>query len=127
MNPDEVDHLLLAIRDGKPIYLSDIAKVRDSFKDRTSYSRLNGQANVTLSVVKRVGANVVQISDYVKHIVAEAEKRLPSAVSFDITFDMSIMIRNMVADLENDILTALIMVTSVLLIFLGWVPAPSWP
>jgi multidrug efflux pump subunit AcrB len=123
VSPDEVDHLLLTVRDGIPIYLSDVAWVRDGFKDRTSYSRLDGHDNVTLSVVKRAGANVVQISDYVKAIVKEAEKRSAGMVEFDITFDMSKMIRNMVSDLENNILTALIMVSSVLLIFLGLRPA----
>ncbi len=42
VTPEEVDHLLLTVRDGKPIYLADVATVRDAFKDRTSYSRLNG-------------------------------------------------------------------------------------
>ncbi len=123
VTPDEVDHLLLAVRDGSPIYLSDVAWVRDSFKDRTSYSRLDGRDNVTLSVVKRAGANVVQISDYVRAVVKEAERRTAGMVAFDITFDMSKMIRNMVSDLENNILTALLMVSGVLLIFLGLRPA----
>jgi multidrug efflux pump len=117
---EEVDHLLLTVRDGKPIYLSDVATVRAAFKDRTSYSRLNKASNVTLSVQKRVGANVVRISDYIKAVIDEAQRQVPGAVKFDITFDMSKYIRNTVADLENNILAALILVTSVLLLFLGW-------
>ncbi|MCF7972475.1 MAG: efflux RND transporter permease subunit [Phycisphaerae bacterium] len=123
VSPEDVDHLILTLRNGKPIYLSDVARVTDSFKDRETFSRLNGVENVTLSVQKRVGANVVHISDYVKAIVAEAEKQVPGAVQFDITSDMSKYIRNMVADLENNILSALILVTAVLLIFLGWRPS----
>ncbi len=120
---EEVDHLLLTVRDGKPIYLSDVATVTDSFKDRTSFSRLSEADNVTLSVQKRVGANVVHISDRIRAIVAEAQKQIPGAVKFDITFDMSKYIRNMVADLENNIMAALILVTTVLLLFLGWRPS----
>ena len=123
VSPEEVDHLLLTVRDGKPIYLADVASVEATFKDRMSYSRLNGAANVTLSVQKRVGANVVHISDYIKAIVAEAQRLMPGAVKFDITFDMSKLIRNMVADLENNILSALFLVTIVLLLFLGWRPS----
>ena len=59
VDPAEVDHLLLTMRDGRPIYLSDIAKVRYTFKDRSSYARLDGVDNITLSVSKRVGANAV--------------------------------------------------------------------
>ena len=123
VSPEDVDHLILTVRNGIPIYLSDVAVVTDSFKDRTTFSRLNGIENVTLSVQKRVGANVVHISDYVKVIVAEAQKQAPGAVRFDITSDMSKYIRSMVADLENNILSALILVTAVLLIVLGWRPS----
>ncbi len=117
---EEVDHLLLTVREGKPIYLSDVATVRAAFKDRNSYSRLNGAGNVTLSVQKRVGANVVRTSDYIKAVIDEAQQQIPGAVKFDITFDMSKYIRSTVADLENNILAALILVTSLLLLFLGW-------
>jgi multidrug efflux pump subunit AcrB len=120
---EEVDHLLLTVRDGSPIYLSDVATVTDAFKDRTTFSRLNGADNVTLTVQKRVGANVVNVSDMVRAVVEQAEKLIPGAVKFDITYDMSDMIRNMVADLENNILSALILVTAVLLLFLGWRPS----
>lgn len=117
---EQVDHLLLTVRGSKPIYLSDVATVRAAFKDRTSYSRLNEADNVTLSVQKRVGANVVMISEYIKAVIDEAQQQVSGAVKFDITFDMSKYIRNIVADLENNILTALILVTGILLLFLGW-------
>jgi len=131
---EEVDHLLLTVRAGnpgapgrsagaKPIYLADVATVRATFKDRTSYSRLNEAANVTLSVQKRVGANVVQVSDHIRAVLDVARQQVPGAVTFDITFDMSKYIRNMVADLENNILAALILVTAVLVLFLGWRPS----
>jgi multidrug efflux pump subunit AcrB len=123
VTPEEVDHLLLTVRNGKPIYLADVAAVRAVFKDRTSYSRLNGVANVTLSVQKRVGANVVQVSDYIRAVLDTARQQVPGAVKFDITYDMSKYIRNTVADLENNIVAALILVTGVLLLFLGWRPS----
>ncbi|MDT8303620.1 MAG: efflux RND transporter permease subunit [Sedimentisphaerales bacterium] len=120
---EEVDHLLLTVRNGKPIYLSDVATITDAFKDRTSFSRLNEADNVTLTIQKRIGANVIHVSDMVRAVVEEAQKQIPGAVKFDVTFDMSDMIRNMVADLENNILSALVLVTAVLLLFLGWRPS----
>jgi multidrug efflux pump len=123
VTPEEVDHLLLTVRNGKPIYLTDVGTVRDTFKDRLTYSRLNGTDNVTLSIQKRIGANVVRVSDAVKAVIDAAQQRVPGAVKFDVTYDMSKYIRNMVADLENNIAAALIMVVGVLLIFLGWRPS----
>ncbi len=123
VTPEEVDHLLLTVRNGKPIYLADVGTVRDTFKDRATYSRRNGVDNVTLSIQKRAGANVVQVSDAVKQVLDAAQKRVPGAVKFDVTYDMSKYIRNIVADLENNIAAALIMVVGVLMIFLGWRPS----
>jgi multidrug efflux pump len=123
VTPEEVDHLLLTVRDGKPIYLSDVAKVNYMFKDRSSYSRLDGIPNITLSITKRVGANAVQVSDYIKVVIDKAQEQAKGMLKFDITFDMSKYVRNMVADLENNIFSALVLVTAVLLLFLGWRPS----
>jgi len=123
VTPEEVDHLLLAVRDGRPIYLADVATVRDTFKDRESISRLNGRENVTLLVRKRVGANVVWVSDMVKAVVEQAREQIPGGVQFDVIYDLSKYIRNTVADLENNILAALILVVAVLMLFMGWRPS----
>jgi multidrug efflux pump len=123
VTPEEVDHLLLTVRDGKPIYLSDVAKVNYMFKDRSTYSRLDGVPNITLSITKRVGANAVQVADYIKVVIDKARQQAQGMLKFDITFDMSKYVRNMVADLENNIFSALVLVTAVLLLFLGWRPS----
>lgn len=117
---EEVDHLLLTVRDGKPIYLADVANVRAAFKDRSTYSRHNGRDNITLSVQKRAGANVVFVSDAIKYILERAQELAPGALEFDITYDMAKYIRSTVADLENNIMAALIMVVVILLLFLGF-------
>jgi len=68
VGPEEVDHLLLTVRDGKPIYLSDVATVRAAFKDRTSYSRLNGSSNVTLSIQKRAASGCGDVHRHLRHV-----------------------------------------------------------
>ncbi|MBN1942204.1 MAG: efflux RND transporter permease subunit, partial [Phycisphaerae bacterium] len=117
--PDEIDKFPLAVRDGKQIYLSDVAQVRDTFKDRQTYSRLDGQPGVTLAVKKRVGANIVEIAAMIKVILDEARKRLPPGVKLELTDDRSKEIHSMILDLENNILTGLILVVGVLMIFMG--------
>ncbi|MBN2592285.1 MAG: efflux RND transporter permease subunit [Sedimentisphaerales bacterium] len=123
VKPEEVSHLLLTVRDGKPIYLSDVAAVDYTFKDRTTYSRLDGIPNITLSITKRAGANAVRVSDYIKAVIDKAQQQAQGMLKFDITFDMSKYVRNMVADLENNIFSALVLVTVILLLFLGWRPS----
>ncbi len=118
--PDEIDKLPLAVRDGRTIYLSDIATVRDTFKDRVSYSRLDGADSITIEIKKRIGENIVPIAQHVKAVLAHARKLAPAGVKFELTLDKSEQIGLMVADLENNILTGLILVFAVLLLFMGF-------
>jgi multidrug efflux pump len=118
-DPDEVEHLIIAVIDGRPIYLSDIGVVRDTFKDRTSYSRLSGEPSITLSIQKRVGADIIPLAVAVEKILEEARKQVPQGVTFEVTLDQSEDIRSMVKDLENNILSGLVLVVIVLLLFLG--------
>jgi len=117
--PKEINRLVVATRAGKPIYLTDVAKVTDTFKDRTSYSRLNGRDSITLSVQKRVGANIVAIADRVRAILDEARRLVPAGVDIKVTLDQSDDIRMMVADLENNIATGFVLVVAVLMLFMG--------
>ncbi|MFW5840875.1 MAG: efflux RND transporter permease subunit, partial [Planctomycetota bacterium] len=118
-NPENIDKLILAMRGDQPIFLTDVGRVIDTFKDRQTYARLNGEPSVTLAVRKRVGANIVEIADGVRMVLAEARKHVPEAVKFTITSDRSVDIRMMVKDLENNILTGLLLVVGVLMIFMG--------
>ena len=118
-DPADVDHLLLTVRNGKPIYLSDVATVRDTFKDRETYSRLDGKPSVTLAIKKRVGANIIDIATSVNAVLEEARKQVPATVQFNMTMDRSEDIRRMVGELENHVLTGLVLVVAVLMLFLG--------
>ena len=119
VEPEEVNHLLLTVRNGKPIYLTDVASVNDTFKDPLSFSRLDGANTITLAVQKRVGANIVSIARTVKAILAAAQKQAPQGVKIDVTLDLSDTINRTVADLENNIASGAVLVLAVLMIFMG--------
>jgi len=120
IEPGEVNELVIAIRDGRPVYLTDVAQVRDTFKDRTGFSRLDGTESITVTVQKRLGENIVHIADMVKAVLHEFRQHVPQGVRFDITLDQSEDIHMMISDLENNLLSGLILVTVVLLLVLGW-------
>lgn len=109
-SPDEVQRLVVAIRNGRPIYLRDIAQVHYDFEDRLSYARYNGEECVTVSVTKRAGANLMAVADRVKAIVEEYRRQYPGVLQFAITGDQSKDINMMVADLENNILSGMLLV-----------------
>jgi len=118
-DPRELNNLILTTRQGQPIYLSDVAQVNDTFKDRGSYSRLSGLDTVTMGVKKRVGANLVEMADDVKAIVEEFQRSAPEGVKFAVTYDIAKYIRQMVSDLENNIASGFLLVLLVLVVFMG--------
>ena len=118
-DPSDIDNLVLVAREGRPIYLKDVATIRDTFEDPVSYARMNDERSVSLSVKKRTGENIIEVADQVFALLEAAEDQLPHSVSFTLTLDKSKDIRRMVAELENSILTGLVLVLAVLFLFLG--------
>ncbi len=118
-DPAEIFSIVAFVRDGKPVYLRDVAFIRDSHKDPLTRSRINGVKSVTLAIQKRSGDNIVEVTDQVKAIVGEMKLLLPPTLKIDLTSDMSNDVRLMVADLENNILSGLILVVAVILLFIG--------
>jgi len=117
--PAEIFSIVAFVRDGKPVYLRDIATILDTHKDPLTRSRINGEQSVTLAIKKRTGENIVRVTDEVKRVVAEMKPLLPPALAIDLTSDMSDDVRLMIADLENNILTGLVLVLAVIFIFIG--------
>ncbi len=113
----ELREILLAEHDGRPVYLTDIATVADTFKDLDSISRLNGQPCVSLSLKKRSGINAVRLIAQVKQVLAGAG--LPPDVKLTEVMDMSYYIDMMIRELESNVATGFLLVVVVLLVFLG--------
>ena len=118
-HPSEIFSIVAFVRDGKPVYLRDIAFIKDSYKDPLTRSRINGEKSVTIAVSKRSGENIVRVTDEVKRIVDTMRPQLPQTLKIDLTADTSNDVRLMVADLENNIISGLILVLCVILAFIG--------
>ena len=118
-HPSEIYSIVAFVRDGMPVYLRDVAEIKDSFKDPLTRSRINGEKSVTIAVSKRSGENIVRVTDDVKRIVNEMRPKLPQNLKIDLTADMSNDVRLMVADLENNIISGLILVLVVIFVFIG--------
>jgi len=104
---------------GAAVRLGDIATVEDGFKDRESYARLDGKPAITLNVVKRQGENLIDASDKIKALVKESEKTLPKELKITITGDTSNDTRVTLHDLINTIIIGFLLVTAILLFFMG--------
>ena len=118
-SPEQIDNLVLTERDGRIIYFKDVARIVDAFEDRVSMARLNGKKSVTLAIKKRTGANIIEVADQVFAFLSAAENEVPAGVELSVTLNQSKDIRRMVSELENNIISGLILVVSVLFLFLG--------
>lgn len=118
-SPSEINNIVAFVRDGKPVYLRDIAAIRDHYKDPVTRSRMNGQNAVTLQIIKRSGENIVEVNKGVTVALEEAKKFLPPTLKLDVVGDRAEDVRMMVSDLENNILTGLVLVLGVVFFFIG--------
>ncbi|MCK6622677.1 MAG: efflux RND transporter permease subunit [Calditrichaceae bacterium] len=117
---EEINDIVVKTKDGSPVYLRDLAEVYFGFKDQETYSRLNGNPSVTLSVQKRSGENIIRIIDDLKKILEEESKNFPASTRYVVVTDFSEDIRSIVSDLENNIIAGLLLVMWVLYFFMGW-------
>jgi multidrug efflux pump len=108
-----------SIRGGK-VYLKDVADVVDTNKEQESFARLDKSNVITLNVIKRGGKNLVEASDKIFAIVDEFETNiLPPGVKVTITGDQSEQTRTTLHDLINTIIIGFVLVTFILMFFMG--------
>lgn len=108
-----------SIKGGK-VYLKDVADVVDTHKEQESFARLDEKNVVTLNVVKRGGENLVIASDQINEIVKEFESNiLPNGLTVTITADQSDNTRVTLHDLINTIIIGFVLVTIILMFFMG--------
>lgn len=117
---DQINTVIVRSMRGATAYIRDIATVTETTKEQQSFARLDGNDVITLAVLKKAGENLINASDQIQAIVAEYEKtRLPKGVSITITNDQSVATRINLADLINTIIIGFILVTIVLMFFMG--------
>ena len=117
---DQIRNIVVKSAEGAPIYLKDIAEIKDSYKERESYARLNGKNVITLNVIKRSGENLVIASDKINEVINQMkETTLPADLSIHIMADQSKHTKDTLKELINTIIIGFILVTIVLMFFMG--------
>jgi multidrug efflux pump len=117
--PEEIYGLVVGLHAGRPVYLKDVARVVDGFKDEEGRSRLDGYEAVNIQVKKRAGENVIRISDEIDLLVERLTSSWPPGTRVTKLMDHARDIRIMVEDLENNIVTGLLLVIVVLFFVMG--------
>lgn len=101
------------------VRLGDVAEVRPTFKDAESITRINGKPAIVLEVSKRTGANLIETVDAVKATVETLRQTWPGTVEITFSQDKSGDIRTMLHELQNSVVTAVLLVIVIMLYTLG--------
>ncbi len=116
---DDAANMPIVVGPNATIRARDLADIRATFKDATSITRLDGKPAVAIEISKRTGANLVETVDAVKAVADEFSALLPAGVEITMSQDKSVMIRQLLTDLQNSVLTAVILVFIVILFALS--------
>jgi HAE1 family hydrophobic/amphiphilic exporter-1 len=110
--------IVVAWRNGSPIKLDEVARVYDSVENDKVATWLNDERSVVLAVQKQPDANTVAVVDGVLAKLPSLRAQIPPSVSVNVMMDRSVSVRQAVADVEETLLIAVVLVILVIFLFL---------
>ncbi len=114
-----IENLVVGNLAGKPVYIHDVAVVRDSLKDLSLDEKINQQTGLRMFVMKQSGANTVKVAREVRANIEELQQELPPDIKINLIMDTSEFIKGSVNNLSQTLMFALLFVVLVVLFFLG--------
>lgn len=118
-NLEDVLAMPVKVRGGTVVTFSDVATIRRAFDDPTGFARINGQPALALEVKKRSGANIIETVAEVRELVEEMETNWPETVEVTFLQDQSEQVKELLSDLEANVIAAVILVMIVVVFAMG--------
>ncbi len=116
---DEMKYLVIGVHNGSPVYLKDVATIRDGLEERSRETFNNGKKGGMIIIQKQSGANSVNISNKVMAMLPNLQKNLPSDVEIDVIVNTSDNIVSTINSLVETIAITFLLVMVVVYLFLG--------
>jgi len=117
---EDIQSLPIKVSGTSVVTLNDVADVRLTFKDRTGYSRINGQQSLSIDVMKRSGSNIIDTVNDIRKLVEDEAKTFPEGVIVNFVRDDSEFALQMISELQGNVLTSVALVMIVVLAALGF-------
>ena len=124
---DEYRKVVVAYRNGAPVYLADVADIVDAAENMRLAAWMNETPAIILNIQRQPGANVIEVVDRIKALLPQLQGALPAAVDVAILTDRTVTIRASVKDVQFELLLAVVLVVMVIFVFLRNVPATLIP
>lgn len=116
---DDILSMPVKVVGNSVVTFGDVATIHRTFKDPTGYARINGQPAVVLEVSKRSGANIIETIEQVKALMAQAQPLLPEGLQVSYIMDQSQQVEDMLSDLLNNVMTAIVLVLILVVASMG--------
>ncbi len=126
-NAADYEPLVVAWRNGAPVRLGDVARVRDSVENDRGAGWYNRDRAVVLAVQRQPGSNTVRVVDDIMKLLPEIRQSLPASVGMDLLYDRSQPIRESVADVKHTFVLTTLLVVLVIFLFLRKITATIIP
>ncbi len=117
--PEDIANLPVVANGDAVVRARDVATVRSTFKDAETVTRLNGKPAIAIEVKKRIGANLIDTIGKVKEVSDNYLKSVPEGMNVTYTQDKSVFVNQLLSDLQNHVLIAVILVFIVILYVLS--------
>jgi multidrug efflux pump len=109
---------VIAWRDGAPVRIGDVAAVEEDAENTALAAWMNRVPAIVLNVQRQPGANVIQVADRVKELLPQLTAAMPAGVDVELLTDRTTTIRASVADIEFELVLAVLLVVLVIFVFL---------
>jgi HAE1 family hydrophobic/amphiphilic exporter-1 len=116
-NLEEIRNLVVLTREGVPVYMKDIAEVRDSTEDRRQITRINGRPGIRMRVTKQSGTNTVQIAEGVRAEIARINREV-AGMRLQILDDQSVFIDRAIHSVQEHAMIGSVLVIAIIFLFL---------
>ena len=114
---NEISDLVVMTREGVPVYMRDIAEIKDSTEDFRSFTRINGKPGVRLRITKQSGTNTVEIATAVRAEIVKINREVPSITMTPLD-DSSIFINRSIHAVQEHALVGGFLVMAIIFLFL---------
>ncbi len=116
---EDVMALPVKVRGNTVVTFGDVATIRRTFADPTSFARINGQPAMALEIKKRSGANIIETVEAVRDLIEATRSEWPDSVHVDYMQDESEQVQTLLSDLEANVIAAVFLVMIVIVWALG--------
>ncbi|WP_404375092.1 efflux RND transporter permease subunit [Vreelandella aquamarina] len=117
---NDVMNMPVKVDKDRVVTFGDVAWIHPTYKEAEGFARIDGQPAVVLEISKRAGANIIATIEAVREQFTQAEDLLPEQLRITTILDESVTVQNMLSELLNNVLTAVVLVLIVVVAVMGW-------